>query len=43
LLKYSAKDSLDDASLERIDRIQSASENLEKQIDEKNDKIPRRD
>ena len=34
MLKYSAKDLLDDASLERLDRIKSASENLEKQIEE---------
>ena len=34
LLKLTAKDSLDEASLERLDRIKSASENLEKQIEE---------
>lgn len=34
LLKHTSKDSLDDVSLERIDRIQSAVQNLEKQIEE---------
>lgn len=34
LLKFTVKDSLDEASLEKIDRIKSASENLEKQIEE---------
>jgi len=34
ILKFSAKDSLDETSLERIERIKSASENLEKQIGE---------
>jgi len=34
IIKHSAKDSLDDTSLKRLDRIKSASENLEKQIEE---------
>lgn len=34
LLKHSTKDSLDEASLEKLDRIKNASENLEKQIEE---------
>ena len=34
LLKYHAKGSLDDASLERLERIRSASLNLEKQIEQ---------
>jgi len=34
VLKHTSKDSLDDASLERLDRIKSACENLEKQIEE---------
>jgi len=34
LMKMSTNNSLDDASLKRIDRIKSASENLEKQIEE---------
>jgi len=34
VLKYHTKDSLDEKSLQRLDRIKSASENLEKQIEE---------
>ena len=34
LLKFTSKDSLDEAALERLDRIKTASENLEKQIEE---------
>ena len=34
LLRHTSKETLDDASLERVDRIQSAVQNLEKQIEE---------
>ena len=34
IMKQSTKESLDEVSLERVDRIKSASENLEKQIEE---------